>query len=156
MKVLEVPRRDVAPWKLRHSDESEFPAKQSVVYLLARGAARRGPAPRELELVSARQPATSLASQFNDLADTWERETRAESFAHRRSMHPAYQRIIGLGPDVIPLILERVRQRQAGHWFWALNALTGEDPAAGTTKPRDARAAWLRWGAERGYVARSS
>lgn len=157
MKVLEVPSRDVAPWGLDHPDESEVPQKQNVLYLLAGkgNGERSSPARRERQLVPAGPPASSLAVQFNELADTWERETRAESFAHRRAMHPAYQRIIGLGPAVIPLILDRIRQRQSGHWFWALNALTGEDPAAGTTKPRDARAAWLAWGAERGYVAGS-
>lgn len=112
-------------------------------------------APRPIQLVSARASKGSLVAQFEALADTWERETRAESFAHRRSMHPAYQRIIGLGPPAIPLILERMRERQSGHWFWALNALTGEDPAAGLTRPRDARDAWYRWGVDHGYVAGS-
>lgn len=43
------------------------------------------------------------------------------------AMHPAYQRIIGLGPEVAPLLLREL-ERQPDHWFWALKALTGADP----------------------------
>ena len=66
-------------------------------------------------------------------------------------MHPAYQRIIGLGPSAIPLILREL-QRQPGHWHWALQALTGEDPAhPGDTVTQTAQA-WLQWGKERHYI----
>jgi len=113
----------------------------------------RDMAKRRLKLVPASGPRpTDLELQFNEFADAWERETRAQSFVHRRSMHPAYQRIIGLGPPAIGLILERMRRRP-GHWFWALNAITGEDPAGGLTKPSVAREAWLQWGRARGYLS---
>lgn len=40
-------------------------------------------------------------------------------------MHPAYQQIIGMGPAVVPLLLnDLVRTRS--HWFWALRAITGK------------------------------
>ena len=66
---------------------------------------------------------------------------------------PSYQRIIGLGPSAIPLILREL-ENEPGHWFWALAALTGENPAAqGTAGNVDAmREAWLQWGRERGYL----
>ncbi len=69
-------------------------------------------------------------------------------------MHPAYQRIIGLGPAVIPLILADLA-RQPDHWFWALRALTGEDPVPAEARGRvKAMAdAWLQWGRENGYLA---
>jgi len=66
-------------------------------------------------------------------------------------MHPAYQQIIGIGPAAIPLILRELEQ-QSDHWFWALFALTGETPAEGTETVDEARAAWLSWGRERGYI----
>lgn len=102
------------------------------------------------------RPAHALASdeqreQFRSLADQWERETEFESSPNRAAMHPAYQRIIGLGPAVIPLLLERL-QDDPGHWFWALAATSGEDPATGATTLGEARRAWLRWGRERGYI----
>ncbi len=66
-------------------------------------------------------------------------------------MHPAYQRIIGLGPDVLPLILEDVEAGEL-HWGWALRALTGYDAAEGAATLPEARVAWVRWGRESGFL----
>lgn len=88
---------------------------------------------------------------FENLADQWEIETVLESVVTRKAMHPAYQRIIGMGSDVVPLILRRV-QREPRQWFWALTAITGEDPAADETTLNGANEAWLRWGRERGLI----
>jgi len=41
--------------------------------------------------------------------------------------HHAYQRIIGMGDQAIPLLLREL-QREVDLWFWALEAITGEDP----------------------------
>jgi hypothetical protein len=70
-----------------------------------------------------------------------------------KAMHPAYQQIIGMGPAAIPLIL-RDLQRRPDHWFWALTAMTGEDPVP----PEDAgdmrkmAEAWIQLGRARGHV----
>lgn len=88
---------------------------------------------------------------FNDLADRWEAETALESVAARKATHPAYQRIIGMGYPAVPLILGRL-QREPRQWFWALTAITGEDPAHGETTADGATDTWLRWGRERGLV----
>jgi len=66
---------------------------------------------------------------------------------------PSYQQIIGLGPSAIPLILREL-ENEPGHWFWALAALTGENPAGqGAVGNVEAmRQAWLQWGRERGYL----
>lgn len=93
----------------------------------------------------------STADRFSELAETWQRETALESFLDRKAMHPAYQRIIGLGPAVVPLILRELAERP-GHWFWALNALTGEDHAQGTQTVAEAGRALLAWGRERGLI----
>lgn len=66
-------------------------------------------------------------------------------------MHPAYQQIIGLGPDVLPLILEDVVAGEL-HWGWALRALTGHDAAAGAPTLSEARDAWIRWGRDSGNL----
>ncbi|MGI8576271.1 MAG: hypothetical protein ACR2MA_13325 [Egibacteraceae bacterium] len=90
-----------------------------------------------------------LREEFEQFAQRWQHETLLESMVHRIAMHPDYQRIIGLGPDVVPLILDQMAERP-GHWFWALFALTGEDPARDTTTIEDATEAWLAWAWARG------
>ena len=50
-------------------------------------------------------PPRQLAAQFRQLADRWRSETRVLSSPTAIATHPAYQRMIGLGPQVIPLIL---------------------------------------------------
>jgi hypothetical protein len=70
-----------------------------------------------------------VASRFADLADAWSRETLQLSSVTQIVLHPAYQQIIGMGPVVLPLIFARLADRP-GHWFWALNAITGQNPVA--------------------------
>jgi hypothetical protein len=82
---------------------------------------------------------------FNTLSALWLRETKIESDPERIVFHPAYQRIIGLGPQVLPFILRDLKQYHH-HWFWALTALTGEDPAEGQITVGGAAEAWLAWG----------
>jgi hypothetical protein len=69
------------------------------------------------------------------------------------AMHPAYQQIIGMGREVVPLILREL-EREPDHWFWALKAITGEDPVPEQHRGR-VRAmadAWIRWGREHGLL----
>ena len=94
----------------------------------------------------------ALDALFDELADRWESETMFESVVTRKALHPAYQRIIGLGKPAVPRILRRLAQEPA-QWFWALTAITGENPAEGRTKPDEAAAAWLDWGRARGLVS---
>jgi hypothetical protein len=89
-----------------------------------------------------------LAALFQRLADEWRRETMSSSSMTDIVLHPAYQRIIGLGRQVMPLILEEL-QREPYHWFWALSAITGEDPAADETSLEGATAKWLEWAGRR-------
>ena len=42
------------------------------------------------------------ASRFRELAETWRRETGFFSFMQQRALHPAYQRIIGMGWVAVP------------------------------------------------------
>lgn len=93
------------------------------------------------------------AQQFHALAETWRRETAPLSSLEEKFLHPAYQRIIGMGGDAVPLILDELR-RKPGHWFWALKAITGANPMrpehAGNVKRMTAD--WLAWGDEHGYT----
>lgn len=94
-----------------------------------------------------------IETQFNQLAETWYRETLHSSAYLDKILHPAYQRIIGLGKDVIPLILRELQDAPA-EWFWALRALTGEDVATPEMagKRDEIAKAWIKWGEENEYI----
>ena len=94
-----------------------------------------------------------LRAEFHSLAERWRQETGMHSSIPKIAMHPAYQRIIGMGEKAVPLILQEL-QNQPDHWFWALNTITGENPippeAAGNI--RLMTEAWLEWGKKKGHI----
>src|SRR2546421_2061739 len=69
-----------------------------------------------------------IEQRFRRLADQWRRETRYISSVNKTAMHSAYQQIIGMGQDALPLIFREL-ERTRGHWLWALFAITRQDPA---------------------------
>jgi hypothetical protein len=95
----------------------------------------------------------TIEQQFQGLAETWKEEVGSTSSMTDLVLSPSYQRIIGLGPKVIPSILVEL-SRRPDHWFSALAALTGVNPisenAAGDLDAMTK--AWLRWGDEQGYL----
>lgn len=91
------------------------------------------------------------ADHFRLLADQWRRETEHISSLKQACLHPAYQRIIGMGPAAVPLLLRELEQAP-DHWFWALNAITEEDPAQTEDSLEGATRAWLTWGKEKGHI----
>ena len=90
---------------------------------------------------------------FAGLAGTWREERGFASSPYDLATHWAYQRIIGIGPSVVPHILRELESRP-DHWFWALEALTGADPVPIEQRGiiKEMTAAWLRWGRERDLV----
>ncbi len=70
----------------------------------------------------------------------------------QKSMHAAYQRIIGMGPAVVPLILRDLEQKP-DRGFWALRAITGDNPVKPEQRDRRSQMtqAWIEWGKEHGY-----
>ncbi len=91
--------------------------------------------------------------EFDALVQQWRRETAVLSSTERKAMHPAYQRIIGMGRDALPLVFHEMTQRP-GHWFWALQAITGADPVPPEHGGNVAAMTedWLRWGREHHYL----
>jgi hypothetical protein len=87
---------------------------------------------------------------FETLVALWHRERDATSSITQMAMCPAYQRIIGMGPKVIPTILRKMEQEgdEPDMWFWALRALTGEDPVLDEERGNIVlmARAWLNWG----------
>lgn len=92
-----------------------------------------------------------LARTFRELLESWRRETWFLSHIQQRVLHPAYQRIIGMGWAAVPFILRELEQRP-DHLLWALQAITGEDPAQHTHDLTSGVAAWVQWGRDRGLL----
>ena len=78
---------------------------------------------------------------------TWKLDVGPLSSVTEMAMHPAYQQIIGLGREAVPLLLREL-EREPDHWFWALKAITGVDPVEPTQRGRvkEMAQAWLEWG----------
>jgi len=101
--------------------------------------------------IHARQ--TDIEEEFSELSRQWKRDNRSSSSTTVIAMHPAYQRIIGMGTPALRLILREL-SGQLDHWFWALRAISGEDPVPESHrgKLRLMAADWLEWGRRNGYA----
>jgi hypothetical protein len=98
------------------------------------------------------QPPESLEDRFRQLAEEWHKAVAYHSSSTVRSNHPAYQEIINLGPEVVPLLLRDMEENHT-HWFTALRRITGADPApesAAGNIPQMVEA-WLDWAKDKGY-----
>ncbi len=91
--------------------------------------------------------------RFHRLVREWKDAKVFTSSGTEIALHPAYQQIIGMGKEAIPLILGEL-QREEDHWFWALKAITGEDPVPAGDRGQLPKmtADWLRWAEEHGYL----
>jgi hypothetical protein len=98
------------------------------------------------------RPSTSPEQEFQALAAEWKATRRPTSSAARMAEHPAYQRIIGMGPAAVPFLLAELA-RAPDHWFLALHAITGEDPVPPECRGnvREMADAWVKWGKARGF-----
>src|SRR5438552_2342256 len=97
--------------------------------------------------------AANTNERFHRLAADWKAKSRFLSNTAQMALLRPYQAIIGMGMPVVPLILEEL-QREPDQWFWALEAITEENPvpaeAAGNV--RQMALAWIEWGQKRGLV----
>ena len=91
--------------------------------------------------------ADPLERVFRELVRVWKADTMYLSSHTAMADHWAYRRIIRLGPSVVPLLLQELRQKP-DFWFAALRTLTGENPVAeGNAGKVQAMAdAWVKWG----------
>lgn len=88
-----------------------------------------------------------IRERFERLSNRWKDQSKYLSNTAQMAMLESYQRVIGLGPSVVPLILEELR-REPDHWFWALESITEENPVprefSGDVKAK--AKAWIEWG----------
>lgn len=92
--------------------------------------------------------------RFTELRDEWKERSKYLSNTAQMAMLWPYQQIIGMGVDAVPFILDELQQ-EPDHWFWALEAITGENPVADTLAGDVAAGAdaWITWGRVRGLTA---
>lgn len=102
--------------------------------------------------MTVKTPTAQIEKTFFELAGQWRREANYMSIMGDIISHPAYQQIINMGFDVVPLILRELN-KEPDHWFWALRSITGANPVKSEDKGRLKKmaAAWLGWGRQYGY-----
>lgn len=68
-----------------------------------------------------------LKSRFDLYNSIWQNETMFSSSISEITNNSAYRSIIKLGEDIIPFIIQDLKSKD-NHWFYALEALTGQNP----------------------------
>lgn len=90
-------------------------------------------------------------SRFLLLTAEWKYQFRFCS--HTPMGIKAYQDIIEMGEEVLPLIFQSMIEESA-HWFHALHMITGQSPVppehAGRVKLMERY--WIDWAVEKGYI----
>jgi hypothetical protein len=93
---------------------------------------------------------------FRYLIEKWHTERGATSSTTEMVLCAAYQKIIGMGPKAVSLILAELVSEgdDPDHWFWALQVLTGVNPVSEEDEGNLARMSqsWLEWAASKGYA----
>ena len=94
-----------------------------------------------------------IEREFRANANAWLQETGFLSDPVKKFMHPAHLRIIGMGKDILPLILREL-EHKTSHWFVALTAISPVNPVAPEDESDFNRMteAWLKWGREEGLI----
>jgi hypothetical protein len=95
----------------------------------------------------------NMRQWFSALAGEWHRETAGHSSMTMRKRHPAYQKIVDLGPAALPLLLRALRD-MPDIWFPMLIEITKANPVKREDRGdyRKMADAWTTWGREKGYV----
>lgn len=84
--------------------------------------------------------------RFQYLRDAWKEDTWHVASPKKKATHWAYQQIIGGGDKSLPFIIDDLKE-ETDHWFWALRAITGEDPVPEEHRGRMDKMAqdWIEW-----------
>jgi hypothetical protein len=99
-----------------------------------------------------------VRARFNDLVGQWRKEIGYKSSLRKIVFNRAYLAIVLMAVDddkhrklVTRFVLEELRDK-GGHWFWALQAITGANPAQFGDSFNAVRDAWIGWGKRDGYL----
>lgn len=89
--------------------------------------------------------------RFTRLTTQWKGDTMFVSSSEEILLHPAFQRIIGMGEAAIPHILRTLKTDPNPHWFWALSAITEHEPSIDGDIDAFAKY-WLAWGRKNKHI----
>jgi hypothetical protein len=87
------------------------------------------------------------------LAESWMKDRPRGVDVEQMMDTPAYREIIDIGYRAIrPLLLMLLKNPD--HWFYALHAITGENPVSPGSEGHlvEMAGAWIKWGKARGYI----
>jgi hypothetical protein len=119
------------------------------------------PAPDPMVIADDPEPALIVDPEiknwikFQGLVDLWKHERGAMSSITEMSALRAYQTIIGMGKDAVPLILAQLEAEgdDPDQWFWALVAITEVNPGEKYQgNYRKMAQAWFDWAKDEGYA----
>lgn len=93
----------------------------------------------------------AVKEKFNILKNKWISECRFISSASEIILNMNYQSIIGMGKAVVPILIEELRN-SPNQWFFALVAITGENPVPEELNGNMGKMIelWSEWGKKRG------
>lgn len=102
-------------------------------------------------------PTSSISQEdekkFNTLVAKWKNDSRTSLLMTQKCTDASYQRIIGMGQQIIPLLLKKVSEPSGEDWFWALSAITHENPVKSENRGiiNNVIEDWIKWGRSKGY-----
>ena len=91
-------------------------------------------------------PKENLAIRFNQLSSEVIEDCMMVSSPTNIALHPSYQKIIGMGEEVLPLLLKKLDETPI-FWFWALEAITGINPIPKSHRGNIPKMVkdWIKW-----------
>jgi hypothetical protein len=97
----------------------------------------------------------AIAKKFNELTIKWKKETAGLSSIPSIVMNRNYQKIIALGPTVVPLILSEL-EKEKRDWLWALEMLVDDEDNPITPEVENSFIksvqTWIAWGKKRDLI----
>jgi len=146
---LDSPKIPIIPPALRAqvvSYESRNPYQSAIDRLVSRWDCEWFPVSSPLKI-------PILEERFREEAEIWDRETVHQSSTLKMVLHPSYQKIMAMGPDVVPLLLHDLQENRRS-WFWALRHLTDANPVPSEDQGNLDKmiASWIAWGKREGRI----
>lgn len=95
-----------------------------------------------------------VETYFAALAEWWHDATDSMSSPSQKAAHPAYERIVALGPLALPFIFRDLLERGGGDWYIALRRIVGFSPVPPSLASDSSAVVreWLAWARANGYA----